>query len=135
MLDIHHDGHTIAPRVVLPHMHHSWKRKVPMSSVKQIKWSLAILAVACTVRAAPDDAKFTEAELNYWAYQKVQKPALPSVKNRGWVKTPVDAFILKELESKLIKPAPPAEKIALLRRATFDLTGLPPTPEEVRSFL
>jgi hypothetical protein len=65
----------------------------------------------------------------------VEKPKIPVVGNRAWVKTPVDAFVLAKLESQGVKPAPAADKVTLLRRATFDLTGLPPTPEEVSSFL
>jgi uncharacterized protein DUF1553/uncharacterized protein DUF1549 len=100
-----------------------------------LKSGLILLALVCGSQAFDDDHKFSDDELNYWAYQKVQKPEIPSVENRSWVKTPVDSFILKELESKQIKPAPQADKITLLRRATFDLTGLPPTPAEVKSFL
>jgi len=105
-----------------------------MITTKHLKVGLSLLALACTVWAASDD-QFTEAQLNYWAYQKVQKPAVPEVKHRAWVKTPVDAFILKELEARSVKPALPADKITLLRRVTFDLTGLPPTPAEVTAFL
>jgi hypothetical protein len=85
--------------------------------------------------AAPADRPFTDAEKSYWAYQPVRKPAVPSVRRRSWVTTGVDAFILAALEKKGIPPAPPADKVTLLRRATFDLTGLPPTPAEVRAFL
>ena len=60
---------------------------------------------------------------------------LPSVQNPSWVTSPIDAFILAALEKKGLKPAPPADKRTLIRRATFDLTGLPPTPGEVNAFL
>jgi len=72
---------------------------------------------------------------NQWAFHKPADVAPPLVKNAAWVKTPVDAFILKKLEDKAMNPAPPADPRALLRRVTFDLIGLPPTPEEVASFL
>jgi hypothetical protein len=106
-----------------------------MAGGQRIKATLAVFAVTCTVWAASDGAKFTEAQRNHWAYQKVIKPVVPQVKNRAWVKTPVDAFVLGELEAKGLRPAPPADKVTLLRRATFDLTGLPPTPAEVNAFL
>ena len=106
-----------------------------MLTTKRLKCCLLLLALACTAWAVDDDHKFSDDALDYWAYQKVQKPAIPAVSNRVWVKTPVDAFILKELEGKQIKPSSPADKVTLLRRATFDLTGLPPTPEEVKAFL
>jgi len=70
-----------------------------------------------------------------WAFQPVRKPALPTVKNRSWVKTPVDTFVLAELEKRGLKPAPPADRRTLIRRAYFDLTGLPPAPEEVEAFV
>jgi hypothetical protein len=105
-----------------------------MLTTRRLKSGLLLLALVCSAWAA-NDHKFSDAERNYWAYQKVQKPAIPAVKQRALVKTPVDAFILKELEAKRLKLAPQADKITLLRRATFDLTGLPPTPEEVKAFL
>ena len=71
----------------------------------------------------------------HWAFQPVAKPALPAVKNTAWVRTPVDRFVLAKLEAKNLKPAEPADARTLLRRVTYDLTGLPPTPEEMETFL
>lgn len=71
----------------------------------------------------------------HWAFTKVEKPALPKVKNEGWVKNDIDRFILKKLEDKNMKPSPEAAKTTLLRRVSLDLTGLPPTPEEVQAFV
>jgi hypothetical protein len=71
----------------------------------------------------------------HWAFQPVKAPEVPSVKDASWVKSPVDAFVLAKLEEKGMKPAAPATREALIRRATYDLTGLPPTPEEVRAFV
>jgi mono/diheme cytochrome c family protein len=62
-------------------------------------------------------------------------PPVPAVKNHAWVKGPIDAFILRRLEDKGLTPAAPAGRAALLRRVTYDLTGLPPTPEETDAFL
>ena len=59
----------------------------------------------------------------------------PAVRNRQWLRTPVDAFILDRLEAKRIGPAPPADRITLLRRAYLDLIGLPPAPDAVAAFL
>ncbi len=70
-----------------------------------------------------------------WAYQPPVKPTPPKVKKSGWVRNPIDAFVLARLEAKKLSPAPPADRPALVRRATFDLTGLPPTPAEVADFL
>ncbi|MCC6395240.1 MAG: DUF1549 domain-containing protein [Bryobacterales bacterium] len=71
----------------------------------------------------------------YWAFLPAHEPPLPEVHNAAWVKSPMDRFILSALEAKGLAPAPPADKRTLIRRATFDLTGLPPTPREVRAFL
>src|SRR5262249_31945342 len=79
--------------------------------------------------------KFTEQQRRYWAFQKVGKPSVPAVKDREWARNPIDAFILTKLEQKKVKPNPPADRITLIRRATLDLTGLPPTPEDVQAFL
>src|SRR5579871_2703926 len=70
----------------------------------------------------------------HWAYITPKRPALPAVKDAAWVRNPIDAFILAGLE-KTIKPSPEADRRTLLRRLSFDLTGLPPTPEEVRTFV
>ncbi|MBX3440632.1 MAG: DUF1549 domain-containing protein, partial [Planctomycetaceae bacterium] len=78
---------------------------------------------------------FTEEQRAFWAFQRPQEQAPPSVANAGWVRNPIDAFILSRLEYAGLAPAPPADKRTLIRRATFDLIGLPPTPEEVTAFL
>src|SRR5436853_4388868 len=72
---------------------------------------------------------------DHWAFQPVRRPAVPAARDAGWVRTPVDAFILARLEQKGLKPAPVADRRTLLRRVYLDLIGLPPTPEEVRAFL
>jgi hypothetical protein len=77
----------------------------------------------------------TDTARKHWAYQPVKKPSIPSNKNQQWCRTPVDAFILQKLEEKNMVPAPDAEKEALLRRATYDLIGLPPETDEVEAFL
>jgi mono/diheme cytochrome c family protein len=71
----------------------------------------------------------------HWAWQPLTKPALPQVHDTAWVKTPIDQFVLAKLEEKGLNPSPPADKRTLIRRATFDLIGLPPTPEEVDAFV
>ena len=70
----------------------------------------------------------------HWAFQPVVDPFYPEVKTTTWPRTSVDRFILARLEGKGLSPSPQADKRTLIRRATFDLTGLPPTPEEVEAF-
>src|SRR4029077_19268527 len=78
---------------------------------------------------------FTQRQRDFWSFQKVKPQSPPAAKHAAWVRTPIDQFIAVKLESKGIAPGPPADKTTLLRRATFDLIGLPPTPEEVDAFL
>ncbi len=71
----------------------------------------------------------------HWAFLPPKRPELPAVKNSGWVRNPIDAFVLARLEREGLSPSPEADRVTLLRRVTLDLTGLPPTPEEVDAFL
>jgi hypothetical protein len=70
----------------------------------------------------------------HWSYVAPQRPPVPAVKRRGWIRDPIDAFVLARLEREGLAPSPEAGKAALLRRASYDLTGLPPTPAELDSF-
>jgi hypothetical protein len=72
---------------------------------------------------------------NHWSFKTPQRPALPSVKAAGWVRSPIDRFILARLEKEGIAPSAEASKRTLIRRAYLDLIGLVPSPEEVRAFL
>ncbi len=71
----------------------------------------------------------------FWSFQPPQKAALPQVQNTKWPQTQLDHFVLAQLESKQLAPAAAADKRTLIRRVTFDLIGLPPTPAEVDAFL
>jgi cytochrome c553 len=72
---------------------------------------------------------------DHWAWRPVHRPAVPAVKNSDWPRSSVDNFILARLEEKGFAPTPPTDRRTLLRRVTFDLTGLPPKPEEICQFL
>jgi hypothetical protein len=85
--------------------------------------------------AGPVKAFDLEARKRHWAWQPIQAVAPPEVKRKDWPRTPIDRFVLAKLEAAGLEPAPPADKRTLLRRVTFDLTGLPPTPEEIDAFL
>ena len=71
----------------------------------------------------------------HWAFRPMSKTAPPAVKNATWVRQPIDRFILAGLEAQGLSPAPEASRETWLRRVSFDLTGLPPTPEELAAFL
>ena len=83
-------------------------------------------------QAAGDSSK--PAGLDFWSFQPVKRSALPRVENRAWVQSPIDAFVLAKLEAAGLEPAKPAARRDLLRRVTVNLTGLLPTPEELRAF-
>jgi hypothetical protein len=76
-------------------------------------------------RAGPD----------WWSLQPVRRPAVPAVRDRAWVRTPLDAFVLARLEAEGLHPTPEADRATLIRRVTLDLTGLPPTPDEIDAFV
>ncbi len=71
----------------------------------------------------------------FWSFQPLKNPPLPKVKQASWPQNPLDRFILAKLAEKDMKPSPPADRRTLLRRAAYDLTGLPPTSEEMEAFL
>jgi hypothetical protein len=75
------------------------------------------------------------ASVAWWSLAKLSRPPIPAVRNQTWVQNPIDAFIWAGLESKGMKPAPGADKRTLIRRVTYDLIGVPPTPEEVDAFV
>ncbi len=90
--------------------------------------------------SSPVNDPFTSNQRDYWAFQKVERPAVPKTSHTGtsyigWVRNPIDAFVAAKLENKDIEPAARADKVTLIRRATFDLIGLPPSPPEVKAFV
>jgi cytochrome c553 len=72
---------------------------------------------------------------NHWTYKPVQKPQIPTVQNAGWIKNPIDNFVLAKLEANGMTPNTPAAKTTLIRRLYFDLIGLPPHPADVQAFV
>jgi hypothetical protein len=100
------------------------------------KW---IASGAHVARAEPAEigkgSGITDEERAFWSFQPIRRPAMPKTKAKDRVRTPIDAFLVSALAKKKLGFSPDAERITLLRRATFDLTGLPPTPEEVEAFV
>src|SRR5579862_3745117 len=99
---------------------------------------LAVLAT-CGVVAVADQStnqkQITKDNDKPWAYSPPERHLPPAVEDKAWVRNPIDAFVLAKMEKAGVKPAPTAVRLTLIRRLTFDLTGLPPTPEEVLAFL
>jgi hypothetical protein len=87
------------------------------------------------VKRTRTPSDFASIGREHWAFQPLRRPMLPSVSNPGWIQTPIDAFVLSKLDTAAIAPSLPADRRTLLRRVYFDLIGLPPTPEQQRSFL
>jgi mono/diheme cytochrome c family protein len=89
-----------------------------------------------TASGTPGEAgNSLEAGRQYWAYQPRVIPPVPPVKNGPWCRSPIDTFILSRLEEEGLEPSPPADRLTFIRRATYDLLGLPPTPEAIDRFL
>ena len=86
-------------------------------------------------QTASSDPVWKADQREFWAFQPVKRPALPAVRDGAWTRSPIDYFVLAKLAEKGLQPAPPADKRTLLRRVTYDLIGLPPSPEEYEAFL
>src|SRR5438445_311999 len=103
-----------------------------------MNFRLTVCGLVATLFLSPASGSAADKEQNekdHWSFQPVRRPAIPKVRDKSWVRTPIDAFILARLEKENIKPAPEADKRTLLRRVYLDLIGLPPTPEEQQAFL
>ncbi len=85
--------------------------------------------------AALEERPITDQERQFWAFRAPELRVPPPVNQRGWVRNPIDAFLLAGMESKGLHPSPPADRWTLIRRAYLDLLGLPPTPDEVAAFV
>jgi hypothetical protein len=97
-------------------------------AVKRIA-CLCWIGYALASPAAAPDAK------SHWAFQPPVRPSEPAVRNTRWVRTPIDRFVLARLEEHGLAPSPEADRATLLRRLSFDLLGLPPSPQELAAFL
>ncbi len=91
---------------------------------------IGLLLFAQTANPAPPQPPTAEPK-THWSLRSIKKPAAPQVANAEWVRNPIDAFILARLQAARLTAAPEADRATLVRRATFDLTGLPPTPDEL----
>jgi hypothetical protein len=114
------------------------ERKMPPRSplsAKQVAAFKAWIEAGAPYPQEPLAAEAKRGGPDWWAFQPVRPPAVPSTRFASRAVTPIDHFLFARLEKKGLHPSPPASRLALLRRATFDLTGLPPTPAEVDAFL
>ena len=102
-------------------------------------WWLALVLLAAFLDlglvSSRGQEKKAEPREASWAYRPPVRPALPAVTDHGWVRSPIDAFILAKLEAAGLKPSPEASRVVLIRRVTYDLHGLPPTPADIDAFI
>src|SRR5688572_27745168 len=111
---------------------------VRLGPMKRFTASLVAASLLLATDQVAPLGTYKPAERKHWAFQPrkdVAPPAFTTPADKAWVKTPVDAFILTGLKKAGLTPAPQADKTTLIRRVTFDLHGLPPTPEEVQAFI
>ena len=114
------------------------KKKLTAAEIETLKqW----IAAGAKVEAPEPETlakgfQITDEDRKWWAFQPIKRSAVPTIQSpKSKVQTPIDLFLLAKLSDKGLSFAPPADKLTLIRRVTFDLTGLPPTPEEVDAFL
>ena len=99
---------------------------------------LLVLAVSLAwlgLGGPPSDAADGPPRAGHWAFQPLTRPPLPSLRDASRVRTPVDRFIQAALEANQLTLGPDADRHTLIRRVSFDLTGLPPTPQEIAEFV
>jgi hypothetical protein len=113
------------------------EKKLPPADLEKLKaW---IAQGAKTARLEPEtlaaESPWSDEERSFWAFQPVKRPATPKVGHADQVRSPIDAFLLQTLESKSLGFSPEADRRTLIRRLSFDLIGLPPTPEEIEAFV
>lgn len=83
----------------------------------------------------PPEPPLTDSDRDHWAFYPLLRPEVPSVQNTAWPQNPIDRFVLAKIEENSLHPLLEADRVTLIRRVTFDLTGLPPTPAAVQTFL
>ncbi len=129
LLAINYDGIMMPPKGKLP------KAQIDTLTkwvTRGVAWSETAASAAVKTHGPPvvdDEAR------KFWAFRPVAKPNVPAVKDESWGRSPIDAFVLAKLEANGVRPAPAASKETLLRRLFYTLTGLPPSPKDVESFV
>ncbi|MDA0347847.1 MAG: DUF1549 and DUF1553 domain-containing protein [Verrucomicrobia bacterium] len=111
------------------------RRKITPIYLKRL-WIVGFLLLSAScLFGTPSEDSFTEEQRAYWVFQPISQPKVPTVRAKDWIRNPIDAFILQGIESRKLTPANEADRRTLIRRASLDLLGLPPTPEAVDAFI
>jgi mono/diheme cytochrome c family protein len=121
---VRHDGETKMPP----------KAKLPAPAIDALT-AWVKMGAPWPETAAAKTSSVAEARARHWSFQPVRRPPLPAVRRPDWTKTALDSFVLARLEEQGLQPAPAADRRTLIRRASLDLTGLPPAPDEVEAFV
>ena len=114
-------------------MKHSLKITSGVAAVRKLTLCVALAVVVQPV-FAESEPKITDADREHWSFTRLVRPEVPPV-DSDWPRNSIDSFVLKKLKAAGLEPAPEAKRVVLLRRLYFDLTGLPPTPEQIDEFL
>jgi len=122
----------LAPKATAPSL--DSKQTKPEAEAPQVSES-QILPTTSTVSEQKPSGDTSGSKSKLWSYQPVNAPTIPVVSNQNWVRTPIDAFVLAPLEAKGLTPSTDADRATYIRRATLDVWGLIPTPEEVANFV
>jgi hypothetical protein len=120
-------------------MHECCRKTRPTLIVGVCLLALPLIGLVMVRGAEPEpqrvsESPITDADRDHWSFLPLVRPDVPAVNDVGWVENSIDRFILARLERKELTPQPQADRVTLIRRVTFDLTGLPTTPEEVAAF-
>jgi len=108
------------------------------ASVSFFAWAplwAALFIAASGLFHPPIEAAETKDPKQHWAFKSPLRPQVPEVKNKKWVRTPIDNFVLARLDREGLRPSPEADQVTLLRRLSLDVVGLPPTIAEMDAFL
>ena len=109
-------------------------------SLVALRWIVLLMWLGVQFAVAEDEVRLAEAPITdearqHWSFQPLRRPVVPKVSNSAWTENEIDCFILAKLEVKRLAPQPRADQVTLIRRLSFDLVGLPPTPAQVDAFL
>ena len=122
----HEDGLAMPPK----------KPRLPEQTIADFEtWINAGAPFSTATDSPPSDSSSVQQARTHWAFQPVRKLVPPPVHDAAWPRNPIDAFILARLEQRRWQPSPPAGRAEWLRRVTYDVTGLPPSPQEIEAFL
>ena len=113
-------------------------RRFPLSSILTLVAGFSLVSIAAAEDEAPRKSEYSEDDRSHWSFLPIERPPIPTLEtdgDRDWVATPIDAFVLAGLKDADLGPAPAADRRTLIRRLYYDLTGLPPTRQQIAAFV